>query len=606
MSERNQVQANPVLDKVSARLSLAGAGEVGAILKGLGATIKITLEKDEILGYVKIFSHGPNQFSNDLTASGSFSSLSGGRQLWSCPIVYGVDTDYGLSGGKAVRNFLEWSIKRKNTPNPSGPIVGEKAYSFEDETAMKGLDDNALRKDRSWFSERDYYEAVDDTIFMTDAPEVSGATWREDNSTVYFVSDNLAIIVTDREGTILQDLIDLPGALGFNDTEAIQYLGSDRFAILDEGVFGSRPPHLILFHLKQGASELTAKDIKIYTLSKVDEFAGGYGAEGLAYNRATGIFYVGTQPTGDGQGGLWEIDIHNKDTDGEPTQTLLYKWYDILVEPGHLGSGALLGDLFFGREMGSGSVNSSIFCHFRTPNAGGPSDQQQVIQIDIEDGQFLSAFNHGLSGQWEAMTFDPERQSIFFARETTGGFYRFDHDDFDDVDVFRRQFYVKDVPLREGIYMAGQEAQLGEAWVFVSKNINEQNVKDATFGISILPTFNDEFFGQHEYKGNRYRTTATYWLAGVLKTTRGQRPANRFAQTIRNVGGAKTVEIFYDSVSADPVIPERGIEDLDGCYLENPSYGLHLVTARLRAEWGSSHYVNIVGYIRFLQLPCID
>lgn len=607
MSERLQVQANPTLDKMAARLGLAGTGLFGPVLKGLGGTVKIDLDRGEVLDYVKIFSQGPNEFSN--TLSGTFESLGESRRRWSCPIVFGVDTDYGVSGGRAIRNFLEWRIKRKVARNPSGPPAGEKAWSHEDTTAMRGLDDTALRKDRSWFGSRTYYQALADSVYDPLAPEVSGCTWRDDNSTLYFVSDNGAITVTDRDGNILQSIIGLPGALGFYDTEAIAYLGSDRFAILDEGSFGSRPPRLILFHLKQGADTVEARDIHIHTLSKVEEFAGGNGAEGLAYDPATGLFYVGTQPTADGEGGLWEVDILTKDTDDEPSQRLLYRWYDVVVATGHLGAGALLGDLYYSRDMGGGYANSSIFCHFRTPDAGGPSTQRKIIQLDIESGQVVGVLNHGLSGKWEAMTFDPDSQSIFFAREGGGqNFRRFDHDDFEETEIFRRQFFVKDVPLRGGIYLAGQEAQQGEAWVFMTQNEKDTArspyIEDATFGINVLPTFNDEFFTQHEYRGNLTRVVQRVWAAGTLYDVMGRRPPNRYAQTLRNVGGVRTVEIFADGVFGDPVIPECEIEDLAGYYWENPSYGLHTITARVRADWGSPHYVDITGYVRFRQLPC--
>lgn len=157
--------------------------------------------------------------------------------------------------------------------------------------------------------------------------------------------------------------------------------------------------------------------------------------------------------------------------------------------------------------------------------------------------------------------------------------YGLDTDDDPHDEVFIRQFWVKDPPTEKGIYIANQEAQSGEAVVFINASDPNRYARDATFGINILPEFSDEFFLQHEYDGNRY------------------------AQTLRNWGGAATVEIFADG-GTDPIIPEQDIADLAGYYWETPSYGLHTLTIRLRASEGSSHYVDLTAKVRFRQYPC--
>ena len=139
---------------------------------------------------------------------------------------------------------------------------------------------------------------------------------------------------------------------------------------------------------------------------------------------------------------------------------------------------------------------------------------------------------------------------------------------------------MKDIPLKWGLCLAGQEAQLGEAICFVNVGDVNPMARDSTFGINILPIFTDEFFRQHEYSGNRY------------------------AQTIRNWGGAATVEFWTDEDLGTPSIAEMDIADLEGYLWEGPSWGLHEVYVRLRASTGSANYVDIPGYIRFKQFEC--
>lgn len=592
-------QGNPSLDKPSQRLALAGAGSLGPILKGFGGRIEIDIEADEILSDVRIFSFGENEFSKSLT--GTFTRLGGGRLRWTTDIVYGVDTDFGRSGSDPVRNYLQWSLTKRGWVNPSGSPAGEGPR-------LANLTDDDLRKDRNFFSGRTYTEELSTSITSGSFNEASGMTFREDQKSVYVISDNLIIGVFDRDGVSLQDKITLPSGTGiFHDTEAIAYMGSDRFAVLDEGSLGSRVPAIVLFHLRAGATALGTEDVKRYELPEIEEFAGGNGAEGLAYDRVDDVFYVGTQPTGDGEGGLWRVDYKTKDTDGNPSQSLLFRWWDTLVVPGHLGESALLGDLQISRSAGAGIANNSIFCQFRTPDGGGPLSQRVVIQIDLDRLEYVGGLTHGLDGKFEGFCMDEASEDLYFVREGGGvNFFRYEHTTNEERKIFRRQFFVKDLPSKGSIYLNNQEAQLGEAIVFVNPLDGNRFSASATIGINILPVFSDEFFLQHEYSGTVGEVIgrAPTDTPGEFRQVVGKRRPNRWGQTLRSVGGAKTVEVFLNSTNNIPVIEERDIHDLKGLYWASPPMGTQRIIARLRADWGSSNYVDITGYLRFRQYQC--
>lgn len=597
---RVQVQGNPTLDKPSQRLELAGAGQFGPILKGLAGHVAIDLDSGEVLDDVRIFSVDGHDFSKVL--SGTFTNLGEGKRRWGTDIIFGQDTDYGRPGESSIRNFLQWKIHRKKVLNPSGPSLLEKAYTSGDSTALRGASDATLRKNRSFFSPRDYSLAFTGSV-SDSVIEASGLAWREDDQSLFVISDDLKLAIVDRSGNLLQPVISMPAALGLNDTESIVYMGSDRFAILDEGVFLSRSPKIVLFHLRSGDQEIDAAFSKSYTLSKVEEFSGGFGAEAIAYDRVTEKFYVGTQSTTTGEGGLWEVDIHDRDTDGEATQTLLYRWFDTLVDPGHLGAGAILGDLCFSNNLAGGQTSLSIFAQFRTPDVGGPIDQRQIIQMDLLTGAHINSFNHSREGKYEGFDIDSDSESFFIVREGAGdGLHRFDHTKFEEAHIFRRQFFVADLPTKGALYLNGQEAQFGEAWVFINSTDINRFSRDATIGINILPTMSDEFFLQHEYPGNiGERSTLREFVAGELVAFRGGKRPNRFAHTLRNVGGAATVEILLDGHLS---VSEMNIEDLGGLYWPTPSFGQHTITLRLRAENGSSHFVDVDGFVRFRQFAC--
>jgi hypothetical protein len=118
MTKRTQIQANPTLDKPGERLGLAGAGILGPILKGLGGHLKIEIDRDEILESVRIFSRHSNQFDREYVDDGTFTNLDNGRRQWDFDIVFGQHTDFGLTGALPVRNFLEWTIRKRGVVNP--------------------------------------------------------------------------------------------------------------------------------------------------------------------------------------------------------------------------------------------------------------------------------------------------------------------------------------------------------------------------------------------------------------------------------------------------------------------------------------------------------
>ncbi len=590
---RTLEQANPTLDKIAERLELAGAGALGAILKGLSGTVEVTIEKGEFLDHVKIFSQGINNFSRTLT--GTYTSLGKGRRKWSSDIVFGVDTDFGFVDAPAVRNYLQWQVRKKMVANPSGPLF--------DEPTMRRKVEADLRIDRDFFTPRTYVEDLNVSVSDIAIVEASGLAFRDDTESIYIVSDNGWMKVVDRDGIGIGIPVQLSN-YGTLDPEAITYMGSDRFAVLDEGSVGVRAPRLFLFHHREGMFHLF-DDIQIYILSDITEFSGGRGAEGLAYDRANDVFYVGTQPVGSGEGGLWKVDYKNKNTDNEPTQTKLFDWFDALTSQGHLTSSALFADMHYSRRLADGQFSDSLFCLFN--NQGTSTDDpgdRVVIQIDAADGRFISKFTHALAEKWEGFCFNDDREEMYFVREGVGNnFKRFAHRQFDEAEIFRRQFYVKELPTKNGMFVNNQEAQLGEAFVFVNSVDVNQFAKDASLGINILPRFSDEFFLQHEYEGDFEKILETRFLSGVLVNDLGKRQGNQWANTLRNFGGAKTIELFLDN-NPTAAVAEMAIEDFHGYYWASPAVGSHTIVARLRAKLASSDFVDITGHVRMRQISC--
>ena len=552
MSEKSLQQGNPTLDKMSTRLNLAGAGVLGPILKGFAGTITLTIGRDEELLSVRIYS-SIGAFNNPL--SGTFVSQSDGSQLWSTDIVYGTDTASGLTGGSAARNYLEWIIRKLEIPNEA-----EAPADF----------DTPL--DRPYFNAtRDYEIEVLSALNEAGFEGPVGATWRDQTKELYVLSGSGEIKIINRAGIATRgSIIQLP-ADPFRAPQAIVYLGSDRFAVLNGG--DTELPTIVFFHLRYDEEELL-DDYIVYEIPDIDEATGG-PVRGLAYDPWRDRYYIGTQSTAVGEGGLYEIDLHGA---SGTSSSLLYRWSDSVVHTDGITAGALLGSLTYSRNLGAGIANDSLFCLFHPPVGGGPNEQRQIVQIDIQSGEPISAFLHGMQGDLRGLTFSEHNEDMFIFATTTGiNFWRFGHTGYTEIRTYLRQFFVKDIPYRGGLYLHNQEAQLGEAVVFINKDDDNRFAKDGAFGINVLPVFADEFFTQHEYRGNRY------------------------AQTLRNWGGAATIEFWADG---EQKISEIDIADLDGYYWEEPDYGLHECFVRLRAAAGSGYYVDIPGYLRFRQFEC--
>ena len=230
-----------------------------------------------------------------------------------------------------------------------------------------------------------------------------------------------------------------------------------------------------------------------------------------------------------------------------------------------------------------------------------------VIQMDLDREVFVGGVTHGLDGKVEGFTMDEDTEDLFFGKEGGGvNFFRFEHATNEHETIYRRQFYVADLPTKGSIYLNSQEAQLWEAVVFFNPVDGNRFGRDATLGINILPEFSDEFFLGHEYEGNFGDVIGRIPTGeiGVFIDELGQRRPNRWAQTLRNSGGAKTVEVFLNSTNNDPVIAEQEIEDLRGFYWASAPQGTQRIIARVRAETASVHFVDIVGYVRFRQYAC--
>jgi hypothetical protein len=100
-------QANPVLQKIAAKLNLSGSGPENPILSGLAATMTINLSDGETLDTLRIYSGDPDS----PTFEQVFEVSTDGEPTTN-NVVFGTDTDTGAS---AVRNYIEWVTDRGKT-----------------------------------------------------------------------------------------------------------------------------------------------------------------------------------------------------------------------------------------------------------------------------------------------------------------------------------------------------------------------------------------------------------------------------------------------------------------------------------------------------------
>ena len=183
-----------------------------------------------------------------------------------------------------------------------------------------------------------------------------------------------------------------------------------------------------------------------------------------------------------------------------------------------------------------------------------------------------------------------------------------------NVGTCRRQFWVMDPPTTEGIYVDNQNASdvSNPARVFVdptaAKNAGAGFAqgetdhsawwdKNLSFSINMLPGISDEFYQQQEHFVESDQSGASLLHRGW---------GNRYANTIKNWGGAKTVEVFRGSES-DAIIPESYVSDIHGFHwgvVSEAQLTTHTLTFRLRALPESSTYVDMKAYVKISRLPC--
>ena len=184
----------------------------------------------------------------------------------------------------------------------------------------------------------------------------------------------------------------------------------------------------------------------------------------------------------------------------------------------------------------------------------------------------------------------------------------------------RRQFWLVDLPPAKAIYIDYQDAHGGVAYIHVDPTtvLNGGPLpatgetehsrywdRNAMFSINILPQIGDESFRQQE-------SFTQDDQAGANALNRGW--GNRYANSLRNWGGVKTVEVILgademtDGFQTErTLIPETNIEDVHGYFcgpLTDEDLGQHLLTFRLRAAVGSSTYLVVPAYINLRRFPC--
>lgn len=259
--------------------------------------------------------------------------------------------------------------------------------------------------------------------------EVSGLTHATDRDYLAVVDDNGEMREYDRNFLPVQaGPVSLPTGSGdgeVDDAEGIVYIGDYftdwDYCILDEGDT-TNPVRLHLFPFAPGQTTLSSSDITTYELPKIPRYSGqtygGEGAEGIAFDHNTGLFYVSNQSDTQDDVGIWEVDIENMDTDGDPTHTLLYTYVSagIVNGVGGVPSPVALSDLEDGTCLPyDESRPRSLF--LLTRDATG--NRRMVLQLDRSSGAVISSFQHGHVGQVEGLCFDSfaARGDMFIAGE---------------------------------------------------------------------------------------------------------------------------------------------------------------------------------------------
>jgi len=256
----------------------------------------------------------------------------------------------------------------------------------------------------------------------TTMDEVSGLTYATDRDRLAVVDDSGYFREYTRQFVSVQaNQITFPGAP--IDLEGICYIGDSfteyDYCVLEEGS-AATPTRLHLFPFATDAISISAEDVTTYDLSTIPYYSGTYGgegAEGVAFDQNTGLFYVSSQSDTQNDVGVWEVDITDIDTAGEPSHTLLYTYVGagIVDSTEGISSPVSISDLEHGSTHPSGEFDNSLFLLMRD----GTADRRVVVQVQQSTGEIISIFEHGVADQVEALCFDAisERGDMFIGGE---------------------------------------------------------------------------------------------------------------------------------------------------------------------------------------------
>ena len=289
----------------------------------------------------------------------------------------------------------------------------------------------------AWFQTHNFVNTLTAATALT---EISGIAYDEANDEVLAVDDSdLYRRINAIDGS------DVGSQGTFNgtnqiDTEGITHIANDRFAVLSEGLLGTRNAWIHIADIPVGDTDITQSDIiEEHELTSVTLFGSGFGAEGLAYDPASGKYYVAVQDTSENGGGLWEVDPGNS-----WAQTLLFRWWDTIINTSEVPASTQVGDLAWGGNF-AGAPCVFVLCKETTP---ADVNSRVVIQMDLA-GNVIDKFNHGLTDQAEGLDFSSSGRTMFVAKEhsTADDFFRFDDQeivfdwaedwDYDDSDTDR-------------------------------------------------------------------------------------------------------------------------------------------------------------------------
>ena len=254
---------------------------------------------------------------------------------------------------------------------------------------------------------------------LQDIEEKSALAWDDRAGEKFFYSHNNAGQCTiqrmTREGVNDGSSFTMPAGVGSNDVESICFLGAAGFtyddgtsertfhwAFLEEGEGSAPNDHPRIYLLEDMDNTTTSLDAADFATIELDDVTteASYGAEGLAFDRATDKFYIVVQKV-DSEGALWEITVPDSPT--TPTQTKIID-LDVYSDAGLIDSGAFAGDLEIGNsDMGSSEGNLFILFNDGQNSADGDSGRK-ILEV-TKEGVYLSTFVHSIEWQCEGLAF---------------------------------------------------------------------------------------------------------------------------------------------------------------------------------------------------------